>query len=215
MSERVLILGIDTSADGDLALAELLDGGSAKLLAQQTLDPRRQSAELLPKLSLLLESSQASVNALSAIVTVNGPGSFTGLRIGISAAKGLAEAANIPVIAVSSLAVVGYSAKNGTVAVLQAGRSEYYVSIDGRESLESEADLPALLGDRPVVITDPKLAEKFPSLQATIGEAGAFAAILTVLSRFQAGDFDDTSTLDANYVRRPYTEANAEAKVAS
>jgi tRNA threonylcarbamoyladenosine biosynthesis protein TsaB len=221
MSDRVLLLGIDTSADtssdGDLALARLHADGKIELLSEQSLHPRQQSAEFLPKLSLLLEAAHAKIQQLAAIIVVNGPGSFTGLRIGLSAAKGLADAAEIPVIAISSLAVLAGSADKEAASVLQAGRSEYYVRIPSLcgpsfelasvESLETDATLTACIGKLAVVIADKNLADKFPaSTSVTIGSHGAYPTILAALPRYLAADFDNIATLDANYIRRPYTD---------
>ena len=218
MSDAALLLGIDTSRDGDLVLAQLAASGELTLLAQQQFNARDQSAELLPRLARLLADSQISLRQLSAIVVVHGPGSFTGLRIGLAAVKGLAHATKIPVIAISSLEVLASLDKNATAAVLVAGRAEYYLRMIGRsgspvESLQSESDLAAALGQARCIVADSAMAARLPATQAvTTANPGAFAAVRTALPRFLAGDFDDLAMLDANYVRAPYTERAAAAK---
>jgi tRNA threonylcarbamoyl adenosine modification protein YeaZ len=62
---------------------------------------RTYSARLIPEIAAMLESRHATLRDIEAIVVVNGPGSFTGIRVGLSTAKGLAEGAGIPLIAVS------------------------------------------------------------------------------------------------------------------
>ncbi len=76
----------------------------------------------------MLESQHATLRDIEAIVVVNGPGSFTGIRVGLSTAKGLAEGAGIPLIAVSRLALLaGASGLPHVLAAVDAGRGEYYV----------------------------------------------------------------------------------------
>ena len=213
MSDRTLLLGIDTSIEGDLVLAESQPDGTLTSLGRQQFSGRHQSTELMPKLRLLLATAGIALGDLKAIVVVSGPGTFTGLRIGISAAKGLAEAARIPLIAISSLVAMSSKAARETVVVLTAGRTEYYARSTSQaedrpiESLETDATIAALTKDKAVLISDEKLADRFPAAASvTVAESGAWQAITAALPRFTAGDFDDTSTLDANYVRRPYTE---------
>ena len=67
---------------------------------------RSHSNALLPMVEALLSEACISLSDLNAIALANGPGSFTGLRIGISAAQGLAFGQDIPVIPISSLAIV-------------------------------------------------------------------------------------------------------------
>ena len=210
---RTLLLGIDTSSEGDLALVRLHADGQLEQLGSRQFSGRHQSTELLPRLRSLLHEAGAALADVAAIIIVRGPGSFTGLRIGMSAAKGLAEAAAIPLIAVSSMEVLSRGSKKDTVVIAIAGRTEYYVRVqpqDGDapiETLETDASLRSLAQGRTVVVSDAKIADRFPqAASVTVGQAGAWQAILTALPRFIAGDFDDASTLDANYVRRPYTE---------
>src|SRR5271170_7782185 len=75
----------------------------------------------------LLREAGARIEQLSGVVVVNGPGSFTGIRIGLSAAKGLAEALAIPIIAVSRLELLARKAPGSAAAVLDAGRGEFFV----------------------------------------------------------------------------------------
>ena len=73
---------------------------------QKELAGKTYSAELVPKIQELLEEQGVGLQELEAVVVVHGPGSFTGVRIGVSSAKALAEALNIPLLAVSRLAVL-------------------------------------------------------------------------------------------------------------
>ena len=60
----------------------------------------------MPAVRRLMEASGFRLNELAAVVVVHGPGSFTGVRVGVSAAKGLSEAGGVPLIAVSRLALL-------------------------------------------------------------------------------------------------------------
>ena len=105
------LLGVDTCGPtGSVALARL-DGAMLEILGQTELAGRSYSATLVAAASELLEEHGLILGAICAIVAVNGPGSFTGVRVGLSAVKGLAEPGGIPVAVVSRLAVLANKAK--------------------------------------------------------------------------------------------------------
>lgn len=81
------------------------------------------SKTILPMIDALLSSLDMSVSCLDAIAVSNGPGSFTGLRIGVAAAKGLALAAEKPCIGVSTLEATAYGAQDGFVCVVMDARA--------------------------------------------------------------------------------------------
>lgn len=100
MINKPILLAIDTATrfaglalyDGDLILAESC-----------WLSKNNHSVELMPALARMLEQQKLTADNLSAIAVAIGPGSFTGLRIGLSTAKGLAKAKNIPVLGIPTL----------------------------------------------------------------------------------------------------------------
>ena len=103
----------------------------------------------------LLAKAQTRLDRLRAIVVVHGPGSFTGVRVGLSAVKGLAEPAGIPVVAVSRLAVLAHKAGTQSAA-LDAHRHEVFLRIAGegiktREILAGAAELAGMV-ERPDTI---------------------------------------------------------------
>lgn len=101
-----MILGIDSSAIS--AGCALVEGD--KIVAEEYLNTRHTHSEtLLPMISGMLKSAGAELFDVEKIAVSAGPGSFTGLRIGISTAKGLADAAHKPCIAVSTLEAVAYN----------------------------------------------------------------------------------------------------------
>ena len=100
-----LILAIDTSSGCSLGL--LAPSGETFWVSQEA----RQSAhEILPEISKLLQAENIDVGQLSAIAVATGPGSFTGLRIGVSVAQAFGFAHDIPIVAISNLALLAYGA---------------------------------------------------------------------------------------------------------
>jgi len=143
-----LLLSVDTCGpSGSVALGQL-NFTSLTILGLTPLEGRSYSATLVAAVADLLANNGASLRDLQAIVAVNGPGSFTGVRVGLSAIKGLAEPASTPVVAVSRLVVLAMKAKLGSSA-LDAHRHEVFLRIgsngtEGMESLAGHAELAAI-----------------------------------------------------------------------
>ncbi|MFT4888152.1 MAG: tRNA threonylcarbamoyladenosine biosynthesis protein TsaB [Pseudohongiellaceae bacterium] len=127
MTESCKILAIDTSS-ALCTVALLLEG---RVLIRQTQTAKQAALSLLPMVDELLSESALALSALDGIAIASGPGSFTGLRIGIGAVQGLSMAAQIPVISLSNLAVACYSAIkrstcNAAIACFHARDEEVY-----------------------------------------------------------------------------------------
>jgi len=215
MSEAPLLLGIDTSGmEGSVAVVRVSEDGSPTLLVQRELTGRNRSAELVPALQSMLMEINMPLSGIAAIAVVYGPGGFTGLRVGISAAKAISEAASIPLIAVSKLAIL---ASQTSVAVLDAGRGEFYVRKEtGDESLESLSSFSAVTTSQQICFCEPSLANTLALFNLRlVPTPTSFDAVCAALPRFFAGSFDDATTLDANYVRRPYADAMPTASIVS
>ncbi|MGI8770407.1 MAG: tRNA (adenosine(37)-N6)-threonylcarbamoyltransferase complex dimerization subunit type 1 TsaB [Acidobacteriaceae bacterium] len=223
-----VLLGLDTcGVTGTVALARV--GGAAQpiapveLAAQVELAGRSFSAQLVPAIANLLEQEELTASDLAGVVVVAGPGSFTGVRVGLSAAKGLVEALDKPLIVLSRLATLAASVsgdpvrrevkRDAVLAVLDAGRGEYFCGeYRGRrcvrEWLGTEAEI-ATAADRglAVVVCEALLAERLGSLRAIrVAPPSAEDAIRYSLPRFRAADFDDPAIADANYLRRSDAE---------
>lgn len=211
----MLLLGIDTCGPhGSVALARRA-GDVLETLAETELAGKTYSARLVGAIRELLAGQGAAVRDLGAIVVTSGPGSFTGIRVGLSTAKGLAEAQRTPLVAVSRLAVLAHVA--GTrAAALDAGRSEFYFgefagerreSLIARARFEKEA---TRLGDELAVCEASVLAL---ALQATsVPPPTAAQALEFALPRLQAGHFDDAAMLDGDYLRRSDAEIFAKPR---
>lgn len=205
MRSKFLIL--DTC--GPVGSVALVDGATT----QVPLEGRSSAEQLLPAIRQLLASRL--LDELDAIAIVNGPGSFTGLRIGLSAAKALAEAANLPLIALSRLAVLASrSPTTGVVhAILDAGRGEFYHGLFGdgmeREALMTPARLRAALSEAPgtLLVCEQAVAHALADLGPVLVEATNAADALALAHRaFDAGAFADLALLDANYLRSAEVE---------
>jgi len=128
-----LLLAVDTSGkNGSLALARLMPGpheSEISVLEVVPLGGGAFSAQLVPQISALLKKHGYSKSDLGAFAVTSGPGSFTGLRVGLAAIKALAEALQKPIVAISLLEAVAWSsaARGRVLAALDAGRGDVYV----------------------------------------------------------------------------------------
>jgi tRNA threonylcarbamoyladenosine biosynthesis protein TsaB len=206
--------------EGSVALADTSE--EPAIVATEVLPGRTSSERLVPVVRRLMGALGWRLSEMAAIVVVHGPGSFTGVRVGLSAAKGLSEAGGVPLVAVSRLALLAAAVDGGggsVHAVLDAGRGEfYYGEYLGRrclrEALLSGEDVRAAAEGGVVVVCEEKPAEALSALRPRIiHEPSASEALPLALERIEAGDFDDASTLDANYLRR--TDAEIFAKPAA
>ncbi len=132
----MLILAIDTALDH--CAAAVLDTDSATMRAQETLPMKRGHAEaLMPLIARVMQQSGTAFADLDRIAVTTGPGSFTGLRVGLSAARGLALAAHKPVVGVTTLSayaapVVSEDGANPVISAIDARHDHlYYQAVSG------------------------------------------------------------------------------------
>jgi tRNA threonylcarbamoyladenosine biosynthesis protein TsaB len=215
---RVLLIHT-SGAEGSVALADT--ELAVAIVAQEMLPGRSSSERLVPAVRRLLEAMGWRLGELAAIVVVHGPGSFTGVRVGLSAAKGLSEASGVPLVAVSRLALLAACVSDAATvyAVLDAGRGEFYLGEYAgrrcvREALLSGEDLAGAVAGGVVVVCEAKVAEALVAVKPRIvGEPAAGDALAIALERIAAGEFDDAGLVDANYLRRTDLEIFAKGKV--
>lgn len=206
-------------SEGSVALADTALADA--VVATEVLPGRTASERLVPAVRRVMEVSGWRLGDLTAVVVVHGPGSFTGVRVGLSAAKGLSEAGGVPLIAVSRLALLAAGVGEGVVhAVLDGGRGEfYYGEYSGsrclREALLTEEEVVAAATGGTVVVCEGKVAEALARLELrVVAEPGAVDALPFAVERVVAGNFDDAAVLDANYLRRTDAEIFAKPKSA-
>lgn len=123
-----MILALDTSTA--IASIALYDGQVAGEITWRS--GRNHSVELMPQVHGLLRLKGIEPGQLTAVAAATGPGSYTGLRVGLSAAKGLCLALGVPLVGVSSLDVLAEPHRESRVPVrpvLDAGRGRYATAI--------------------------------------------------------------------------------------
>jgi tRNA threonylcarbamoyladenosine biosynthesis protein TsaB len=216
---RILLINT-AGAEGSVALADT-DLAPA-VVATEVMPGRTSSERLIPAVRRLMEGRGWTLKELAAVVVVHGPGSFTGVRVGLSAAKGLSDAAGVPLIAVSRLALLAacLDGENGPIhAVLDAGRGEFYFGeFVGRhcfrEGLMGREDVRAAIAGSAVLVCEANVAEALAGLGVqVVAEPLAGHALPVALRRVVAGDFDDAASLEANYLRRTDVEIFAKTAV--
>jgi tRNA threonylcarbamoyladenosine biosynthesis protein TsaB len=221
----MVLLAIDTSGkDGSIALARVRDGAGAapdsvEILEVIPLEGGTFSAQLVPQIAALLKKHGLTKDDIGAFAVASGPGSFTGLRVGLAAVKGLAEILRKPIAAVSRLEAVARSGKatGKVISALDAGRNEIYA---GEYDLANGAELVSerlvsceeFLGDAKgaVVLTpEPNLAEAVRSAGLAVEEVErpTSAAIARFgWEKIARGNTTSSEELEANYIRRSDAE---------
>jgi tRNA threonylcarbamoyladenosine biosynthesis protein TsaB len=243
----MLSLIVDTSGkQGSVALAQTgvssrenqpkfgatvaASGSEIAIIDAEPLTGGAFSAELIPQVAALIEKHGKTKNDLDAFVVVSGPGSFTGLRVGLAAIKGLAEALQKPVVAISLLeAIAAIVTQSGRIlAALDAGRGDIYAgdySVEEAsppkvssklhchaERLLSFEEMIREANGKPakrVVTTDEDLAERFrtANLACQVINYPTSATLATLgFDRLLHGRTVSAEALEANYIRRSDAE---------
>src|SRR5579872_2240745 len=182
----MLLLAVDTSSRlGSLTV--LRDGKLVGVISTFADEP--YSARLFRQLDFLLEELHIEMRQFDVFAVVAGPGSFTGLRVGLTAVKGWAEVFEKPIVAVSGLEALAAQAKSGAqliAPVMDARRGQVYVALYRREGggllSESEdhvcspaeflAEIGAQAGNRSVQFVSPVPEIMQGALNAAVHDLG-------------------------------------------
>ena len=220
------ILGIDTSTP--IGSVAVIDGDN--LVAEHTLNiVQAHSSRLMPAIDGILKWSDITADTLDGCAVGIGPGSFTGIRIGVATIKSLCYALDKPIVGVSTLEAIAYNLRwtNGIICpLLDARRSEVYGAIfqGGSEWQRLSEDLclsiealldrldPHISSNRTINFVGDGLATYGDAVRERLNERVHFAdpifnvprgATIAHLGkqRLQNGDIDDYWTLVPNYVR--------------
>jgi tRNA threonylcarbamoyladenosine biosynthesis protein TsaB len=210
----VTVLAIDTTSEfGSIALVH----GDCVVEEVPLHSTDGFSHMIFQAIERLLERHSLELANLGGFAAASGPGSFTGVRVGLTAAKGLAEATGRPAVAVSNLqALAWFGSRELRAPLLDARRGEIYGAVyDAALNLVQEEivstfpawqeGLPA--GDVEIVTNGFPLSEDLaarPVTQAPRWLAGAIGRIAA--ARLAAGLGQDPADIDANYVRRSDAE---------
>jgi tRNA threonylcarbamoyladenosine biosynthesis protein TsaB len=216
----MLILGADTSGkNGSIALVRF-GARNAHTLESVPLEGGTFSAQLVPQIAALLAQQNLSKTDIDAFAVASGPGSFTGLRVGLAAIKALAETLAKPIAAVSLLEALARaaSASGRVISVLDAGRGEVYAGTydveSGRASLVSAqlltvAELLSVADGQAVSTSDPRLAEVLRAVCTTVEltpQPRADTIARLGFEKIEAGETVAPEALDATYIRRSDAE---------
>jgi tRNA threonylcarbamoyladenosine biosynthesis protein TsaB len=221
----MLLVATDTSGkNGSIALAAAKNSGPLEVIDVVPLAGGTFSAQLIPQLAALLTKHGFRKEDISAFAVASGPGSFTGLRVGLAAIKALAEVLQKPIAAVSLLEVVARAGqvRGRVLSALDAGRGEIYAgeyeleeSPDGasatklHERLLSYAEFRAAVPGWNVVTPDPQIATLARESGAPVEQVSpptSHQVAQLGWQKLQAGETLSPRDLDANYIRRAFAE---------
>jgi tRNA threonylcarbamoyladenosine biosynthesis protein TsaB len=195
------------------------------LLSKQVLTPQRHTEDLLEILTSLLQETGLNYTQLDAIAVSAGPGSYTGLRIGVSFCKGLCYALDIPLIGVSTLEIMaaGFLAENSgyhgfVCPMIDARRMEVYLSVFDQHRKRLSDDLPVVLDEELIFPVSNQerinfigsgvqksidlLAPLFPNAKFDPGcQPAAINMSVLAQERFSQGKFEDLAWFEPAYLK--------------
>jgi tRNA threonylcarbamoyl adenosine modification protein YeaZ len=216
----MMLLAIDTSTDS-AGLALVQDG---RTLAETSWRcGQNHSVELLPHLTRLLEEAEVELKSVGCILVARGPGSFNGLRVGLSTAKGLAFSLGIPIIGISSLALEACQHAESDLPIgpiFNAGRGEIATAlyqnkdnwqqlapehITTVDALDSEIRGKTLFCGEYVAVIAGQLRKRLKDKAVIAPDKPRRSSRLAELAkgRLEAQDYDSPASLQPLYLRRP------------
>ena len=222
----MIVIGINTSTpEGGVALM-----GDEGLIAEYSLHSKATHSErLLPSIDRLLQDTELTFRDLSGIAVAVGPGSFTGLRIGLASAKGLALSSDLPLVGIPTLPALARNLPFCAYAIcpmIIARKKEVYWALyrfKGGHLMEMEEETvspPEVVAKRigePTVFLGDGATEHSGQIREILGEKAIFAplAVGSVRAsqvaemgreRLIRGERDDLATLVPRYIRRSEAE---------
>lgn len=220
-----MLLALDTSTRW--AGVALYDGERGLLAEYNWHSANRHTVELMPQVARMMELAGVGPQDLRAVGVALGPGSFTGLRVALAAAKGLALAHRVPLLGVPTLDAVAYGHQDApapVIAVIQAGRGRVCWALYAHGPAGWAAQTPYRLSTiealadtigRPTIVVGELMATDRAALAARSGRsrvqfrppalalrrAGYLAEL--AWQRYAAGQADDPATLSPIYLHEP------------
>jgi tRNA threonylcarbamoyladenosine biosynthesis protein TsaB len=205
----MLTLAVDTSAEiGSIALVD----GETILEQARLLAPGGFGQTLFGELESLLARQRVRLADIDLYAAASGPGSFTGVRVGLAAIKGLAEVAGKPAVGISNLAALAeFGSAELRAPIIDARRGEVFAALFDRAGLEI---MPAsvlafqtfleVVGSRSVEWITAGFDPGLPATTVAPELAGMIARL--AIRRCMSGEPCDPASIEANYVRRSDAE---------
>ena len=206
-----MIIALESaSSDPSLALASL-DG--APIASDGWAGEGRQASELLPHLLVLLARAGRELREATALAVGVGPGSFTGLRVSMSLAKGMALALGVPLVGIPSLEAWLEAEPRAAAAITRAGAQDAYLLTRGTSEpqIVAATDLRGLVGGS-LLSAPSELALAF-GLSGTLPPHEAAPAVARMAARRLSMDpgGDDLAQLEPWYLQAPRGVPSSEA----
>ncbi len=220
-----MILAFNTSTP-QFSIALMEEEGT--VLSEYYMDSTSNNfRRFVPGLHFMLSTSRVDTKEIKALIVATGPGSFTGLRVGLSEAKGMAQGLQIPLIGVSSLEAMAAQVpyvRQPVCPVIHSRKGEVFVALfswsDDQRMMRTRQDTCLRIKDLPSVIAKPTLflgndfskqahliremlGRKAELAPAHLWNLKASAVGALGLKRFLAQDFDDLQELVPTYLRPP------------
>lgn len=213
-TDKPLILLIETS--GAVCAVALARG--EEIVSQEGIEePNAHSTYLAPMVDKLLQNAEVRISDLDAIAVSGGPGSYTGLRIGVSLAKGLCFGANVPLIACSTLMAQGIAANENSIpviSIIDARRMDAYVAVFDKslKALNEEHfttlddDFIAQLDQDAYIVVGSgakKFTEAFPDPRFEYRESTLKAEHLLkeAIIKYNGAEWADVAYYEPNYIK--------------
>lgn len=196
-----MILSIDTTSEfGSIALTE------ANMVIEEVAlhEPEGFGHALFGHIEQLLERNGTTVHQMECFAAASGPGSFTGVRVGLAAVKGLAEATGKHVVAVSNLrALAAFGSASLRAVVIDARRGEVYAAV-------YNSRLELVMPEVVIKLDDwlPKTPQHNCEMISSAQHPRTLAAAIGHIAwdEFNLGRASDPAEIDADYVRRSDAE---------
>lgn len=216
----MLLLATDTSGkQGSICLAQS-QGDGCQTIELVPLAGGTFSAQLVPQIDALLQKHGFNKRDIDAFAVASGPGSFTGLRVGLAAIKALAEVLGKPIAAVSLLEALALAThlEGDVLTVLDAGRNEVYIgeyavaatnAVMRRERLAGREEFFACAANAAIVTAESAITEEAQrrGLRVQPVEYPRSDAIARIgWRKIQSGETVAPEHLEANYIRRSDAE---------
>ena len=227
------VLAIDTASN--VATAAVVEDD--KLLGESILNHKKtHSQKIMPMIEELLGDLELSVNDIDLFAVANGPGSFTGLRIGVAAMKGLAHAMGKPIVGVSTLAGLAYNlpcAEHIIVPIMDARRNNVYTAsyiwdegmreLGEPEAMSIEECIDACSGFLDTIFVGDGVSVYKDYIVSRLGEHAIFAPAsamnqrassiaMIAMEKAKNGEVDDYNSLKPFYLRKSQAERELEEK---